>query len=149
MRKSVLALVGVAVVIVIAGFIISRRNNSSPSPGEMVSRTNPGPEARDSTNKGPTLPQHPKPPYRPSEPSPFTNPVIPSPPNQNLITNWEERLDAILTAQDKSDPDKAKELIEMFPNLSPEAQEEIAHHISNLTPDENYAPLGRFLTNST
>src|SRR6266705_140430 len=119
MRKSVLALVGVAVVIVIAGFIISRRNNSSPSPGEMVSRTNPGPEARDSTNKGPTLPQHPKPPYRPSEPS--------------LFTNWEERLDAILTAQDKSDPDKAKELIEMFPNLSPEAQEEIAHHISNLT----------------
>src|SRR3954464_11285585 len=116
MRKSVLALVGVAVVIVIVGFVISRRNNSTPTPGEPISTANPGPEARNSTNKGPMLPQHSKPPHRPSEPSPFTNPPIPQLTNANFITNWEERLDAILTAQDKSDPDKAKELIEMFPN---------------------------------
>jgi hypothetical protein len=62
------------------------------------------------------------------------------------MTNWEDRLDTILTS-DKPDPDKAKEMIEMFPKLSPDAQEEIAHHISNLTPDENYS-LGQFLTNS-
>jgi len=62
------------------------------------------------------------------------------------MTNWEEKLDTILTS-DKPDPDKAKEMIEMFPKLSPEAQEEIAHHISNLTPDENYS-LGQFVTNS-
>ena len=41
-------------------------------------------------------------------------------------------------------------MIQMFPLLpTPEAQEEIAHHISNLTPDENYGPLASFLTNST
>ena len=44
------------------------------------------------------------------------------------MTNWEERLDAILTS-DKPDPDKAKEMIQMFPKLSPEEQEEIEHHI--------------------
>ena len=150
MRKSVLALVGVAVVIVIIGFVISRRSGSNPASDEPASTNNPGPLSRVDTNKSPIRPSHPKPaPYTNTSPIfPRTNPATITPINANLTTNWEERLDAILIAQDKSDPDKAKELIAMFPNLSAEAQEEIAHHISNLTPDENYAPLGQFLTNS-
>jgi hypothetical protein len=39
-------------------------------------------------------------------------------------------------------------MLEMFPQLSPEAQEEVAHHLSNLVPDEEYAPLGNYLTNA-
>jgi hypothetical protein len=65
----------------------------------------------------------------------------------NLIPDWEDKLDAILVNNDLEDPDKAKKMAEMFPNLSAEGQEEVAHHLSNLTPDENYG-LGQYATNS-
>ncbi|HSU56545.1 MAG TPA: hypothetical protein VLT36_20970 [Candidatus Dormibacteraeota bacterium] len=75
-------------------------------------------------------------------------PATQTPAPANLITNWEEKVDAILVS-DGEDADKAKQMLEMFPHLAPDAQEEVAHHLSNLTPDENYGPLGSYLTNST
>src|ERR1041385_2382838 len=151
MRKSVLVLVGLAIAVIVIGFVLSRRNNSNPnpSPGEQATVGNPGGQYARSgqSNFTPNPPRH--------RPTNDLNPNVPAPPpppppvaNANVITNWEEKLDAILTS-DKPDPDKAKDMIQMFPLLpTPEAQEEIAHHISNLTPDENYAPLASFLTNS-
>jgi hypothetical protein len=149
MRKSVLAVVGVAIAVIVIGYIVSHRNPPSTSGGEHASGTNPGAQASYSTNTRPTPPT-PKP--HPTNPPP-TPPIIPqtnpvTPQNANLITNWEERLDNILISE-KPDPDKAKEMSEMFPFLTAEAQEEMAHHISNLTPDENYASISKFLTNST
>lgn len=66
----------------------------------------------------------------------------------NLITNWEERLDDILSGKEKED-EKANQLLEMFPRLSAEGQEEVAQHLSNLVSDEHYPVLGQYLTNST
>ena len=66
----------------------------------------------------------------------------------NAIPDWEDKVDGILTS-DGEDTDKAKKMLEMFPKLAPDAQEEVAHHLSNLTPDEDYSPLGNLLTNST
>jgi hypothetical protein len=66
----------------------------------------------------------------------------------NGIPDWEDKVEEILIA-DTEDNDKVKKMAEMFPQLSAEGQEEVAHHLSNLTSDEDYAPLGRFLTNST
>jgi hypothetical protein len=63
------------------------------------------------------------------------------------IPDWEEKVDAILTSE-IPDNEKAKKMLELFPQLSPEAQEEVAHHLSNLVPDEEYAPLGNYLTNA-
>src|SRR4051812_41802668 len=149
MRKSVLAVIGIAVAIIIVGFIIKGRNSPGPTPGtgESTSETAPGQRA-DSGKR--TSPSHPTEPRLTNTGRPhiiITNPP-PTPTNSTaFMTNWEEKLDTILSS-DKPDPDKAKEMIDMFPKLSPEAQEEIAHHISNLTPDENYS-LGQFLTNST
>jgi hypothetical protein len=65
----------------------------------------------------------------------------------NGIPDWEAKVDAILTSEDQ-DNEKAKKMLELFPQLSPEAQEEVAHHLSNLVPDDEYAPLGNYLTNS-
>jgi len=81
-----------------------------------------------------------------------TNPgVVPSEspglPTTNGLADWESKVDAILTSE-IPDNEKAKKMLEMFPLLSPEAQEEVAHHLSNLVPDEEYAPLGSYLTNS-
>lgn len=66
----------------------------------------------------------------------------------NLITNWEDRLDQVL-GSDGEESAKAKELLDMFPRLPPAGQEEVAQHISNLTADKDYAPLGQYLTNYT
>jgi hypothetical protein len=65
----------------------------------------------------------------------------------NGIPDWEDKVDAILTS-DGEDTDKAKKMLEMFPKLAPDAQEEVAHHLSNLTPDEDYGPVANLLTNS-
>ena len=66
-------------------------------------------------------------------------------PNPNLITNWEDRVDQILTTQDP-ESEKAKKMLELFPNLPEEGQLEVAQHLSNLVADEDYASLSRFLT---
>ena len=68
-------------------------------------------------------------------------------PKTNGIPDWEERVENILTSE-IPDNQKAKKMLEMFPLLSPEAQEKVAHNLSNLTPDDEYAPLGNYLTNS-
>src|SRR6266850_3069290 len=52
----------------------------------------------------------------------------------NLVPDWEEKVDAILTSDD-TDPEKAKKMLAMFPLLTGDAQEEVAHHLSNLIAD--------------
>ncbi len=63
-------------------------------------------------------------------------------------TNWQERLDEVLSS-DATDPDKARQLLQLFPLASNEGKAELAQHLSNLVPDEDYALLGSYLTNST
>ncbi len=65
----------------------------------------------------------------------------------NLITDWEDRLDEILSTEG-NEADKAKQLAEMFPRLPQEGQVEVAQHLANLTDDKDYANIGNFLTNS-
>src|SRR5437870_3404738 len=65
----------------------------------------------------------------------------------NLITDWEDKVDQILTS-DGEDSAKTKTMIEMFPHLPEDGQVEVAQHLSNLLPDENYEPLGKFLKDS-
>jgi hypothetical protein len=67
----------------------------------------------------------------------------------NQVPDWEEKVDAILTADNDTDSQKAKKMLELFPLLSGDAQEEVAHHISNLISDEDYAAFGNYLTNKS
>ncbi len=64
-----------------------------------------------------------------------------------LITNWEDRVDQILTSE-VPEADKARKMLEMFPRLPEGGQVEVAQHLSNLVSDQDYPSLGRFLTNS-
>lgn len=74
------------------------------------------------------------------------NPVVPKvAPGQ--MADWDEKVSDVLGAEG-DEKDKAKKLVEIFPNLPPEGQEEVAHHLSNLVADEDYAPLSNFATNS-
>ena len=66
----------------------------------------------------------------------------------NIIPQWEEKVDGILTSESK-EADKAKQMLEMLPRLPEDGQVEVAHHVSNLLPDQDYASLGKLLTNSS
>jgi len=65
----------------------------------------------------------------------------------NLIPDWENKVDEILGSAG-SDPDKAKQMLEMFPHLPPDGQEEVARHVSNLLPDQDYPSMHPYLTNA-
>jgi len=84
----------------------------------------------------------------PSNPPPVEPVITTAQATTGLITNWEDKLEEILTA-DGEDSDKAKQLLAMFPHLPEEGQVEVAQHLSNLTADKDYAPLGSYLTNSS
>lgn len=75
-----------------------------------------------------------------------TNPIS-SKATLGLITDWEDKVDGIISPEG-DEKDKAQKLIQIFPNLPPDGQEEVAHHLSNLVSDEDYAPLSNFVTNS-
>ena len=61
-----------------------------------------------------------------------------------LITNWDDRVDQILAA-DTDDTNKVTQLFEIFPRLPEDGQVEVAEHLSNLVPDDNYTRLGQLL----
>jgi hypothetical protein len=56
-------------------------------------------------------------------------------------------VDEIL-ASEMDDTNKVKQLFEIFPRLPEDGQIEVAQHLSNLVPDESYAPLGKLLENA-
>ena len=62
----------------------------------------------------------------------------------NLATNWEEKVDEILGAE-KEDREKARQMLELFPRVPAEGQAEVAQHLANLTPNEDYSSLAQFL----
>lgn len=64
-----------------------------------------------------------------------------------LITNWEEKVDEILTSA-APEADKARRMLEMFPRLPEGGQVEVARHLANLVSDQDYPSLARYLTNS-
>jgi hypothetical protein len=66
----------------------------------------------------------------------------------NVVTDWEERLDAILTAETE-EPAKARELVQLFPRLPEEGKIEVALHLSNLLEDEDFLPFGRHLLDAS
>lgn len=62
-------------------------------------------------------------------------------------TNWDETVQTILDA-DIEDAEKAKQLFALFPKLPPDEQVTVVENLSGLVPDENYAPMGRLLTDA-
>jgi hypothetical protein len=119
-----------------------RNTSRSTDSGKMTS-VQQSPTAKPELSLNPNKPK-PKPAPVPPTPGPGPGPVA-----TNAVPDWEEKVDAILTADNDTDAQKAKKMLELFPLLTGDAQEEVAHHISNLLDDENYAALGQYLTNST
>lgn len=65
----------------------------------------------------------------------------------NLVFNWEDRVDQILTG-DGDTADKAKHMLDLFPRLPQEGQQEVAQHLSNLVSDQDYPELAKLLSDT-
>jgi hypothetical protein len=63
------------------------------------------------------------------------------------ITNWQETVDEVLREDGESGP-KGKRLLELFPRFPEEGQIDVAQHIANLLPDEDYAPFAAYFTST-
>jgi hypothetical protein len=121
--------------------------NNVPAPEETpdTSAAAPSPTPRPERPTAPVVPR----PSPQSGPTTATATAAANTPaaTQGLITNWEERIDDLLTAEGAEDK-KAVEMLAMLPNLPEDGQVEAAQHISNLLPDEQYAALSPVLTNA-
>jgi hypothetical protein len=149
--RKVLVIIGSALAIVIAGVVIGMLATS----GTEVTHTSIAPPSKSAAGDVAQVESPAGPP--PLAPPP-QSPAVPAAStelgaeavltNTAALTNdWSERLDGVLGA-DNSERDKAKLLLAMFPHLPQDGQEEVAQHLTNLVDDEDYASLGRFLTNS-
>jgi hypothetical protein len=76
-----------------------------------------------------------------------TSPTQISGATANETAEWETKVDEILLPEG-NDAEKVKQLLAMFPTLPEDGQEEVAQHLSNLVADEDYAPLGKLLTDA-
>jgi hypothetical protein len=83
---------------------------------------------------------------RPRTPETSGKTLPSSAPSVEIISDWEDKLEAILGSE-AEEPAKARQLLALFPHLPDAGQVEVAQHLSNLVADEDYAPLGKLLTN--
>lgn len=96
-----------------------------------------------------------KPPVRPAAPSARALPAtstpqvaIPADAAIPQLTNWEQRIDAVLGSDEIDEAKKADALLALLPTLPEDGQLEAVQHISNLLPDERYSALAPMLTNA-
>lgn len=75
------------------------------------------------------------------------SPTPPQAASTNQAAGWEDKVDEILTSSG-ADPDKARQMLEMFARLPEEGKVEVAQHLSNLVPDEDYGSLRKLLTDA-
>jgi len=142
--------IAVLAAVVVLGLVVGwwGSPNPKPNPDAPVAQVSPDSEIPPKTNRSPFKLRHTNPDGTAMVRTTEVPALPPTAGNTNGIPDWEDKVDAILTS-DGEDADKAKKLLEMFPRLSAEAQEEVAHHLSNLLPDEDYAAFGKYLTNDT
>jgi hypothetical protein len=154
--SKVLAVVAViaAIAIVITVIKLGKGDSNSPVTPQTTGGQSVQPQVADlgSTSKTqsafrPTLRSNlpPRPPIIARGTNESTMP--PKTTQPGVIADWDEKVNDIL-GPEGDEKEKAKKLIELFPHLPPDGQEEVAHHISNLVADEDYAPLSNFVTNS-
>src|SRR5438067_7079324 len=134
---ATVAVIGVAAVVAVA--LLSQPPASSQ---DQTAAPSPTPTA--------AMPmQQPQPTLRPgmsvpraaNSPSPVPNAPAPAP-----IAWWESQIDNVLNSN-ANEAQMAQILLNMLPTLPEEGQIEVANHIANILPDENYNVLKPVLLN--
>ena len=158
--RSLLIAVGVMFGVLIVGRFMGWIGRSSDGPGTSPGATagaTPSDSGARATSPDP-IPSLAPAPLAPVTPRPAVSSTPPPPtatpepgttatPATGLITDWEQRIDDVLTAKEDENV-KVKRLLEIFPRLPEDGQVEAAQHLSNLLPDEQYPSLANTLTNA-
>jgi hypothetical protein len=144
--SNVLVTVGAIAGVVVVAIVLSRRPEKGPESDAQVSASEPIPAATAETNRSSFFTKGVR--RHPSQGRADDGSMGASSTTTNSTPAWEEKVDDIL-GSDKSDPDKAKQMLEMFPQLPADGQEEVARHLSNLVSDQDYGPLRAYLTNAS
>ena len=139
--SKLLIVVGAVAGAVIVGIVLSDRSGKEPETDAQASISEQTPPAPDETNGSSFFNQRPR--RQASQTMPDGGPSATA---TNLMSGWEDKVDEILGST-SPDADKAKQMIEMFPTLPADGQEEVARHLSNLLPDQDYGLMRSFLTN--
>lgn len=140
-----LIIVGIVATAVLAGLLLFSRPGKEPAGELQVSATESAPAApAEGAHTAFFTKRAPKAPAQPSE---STARAAALPTATNSITAWQATVDEILGST-QPDADKARQMLELFPQLPPAGQEEVARHLSNLLPDEDFGLLRGYLTNA-
>lgn len=144
LSKLLIAVATVAVVVLVA-IALSRRGSTAPEAGTQVSAAEPAPSASAETERSTFFTKRPR--RRAASPAASSQPIEAPASATNVTSAWEDKLDEILGAA-SPDEDKAKQMLELFPHLPADGQEEVAQHLSNLVPDSDFGLLRSYLTNA-
>jgi FtsZ-interacting cell division protein ZipA len=144
--SKVLIAAGAIAGIVVIGIVLSRRPGQGPESDMQVSASEPPPPASAETNGFSFITKRAR--HQPAQAATSSQQIGASDAAANLITAWGDKVDDILGSTN-SEPDKARQMLEMFPRLPAEGQEAVARHLSNLVPDQDYGLLRAYLTNAS
>ena len=143
--RVLLTIAAVASVVVV-GIVLSQRPGKGPESDTPVSASEPAPVADVETNRSSFFTRRTR--QGPAQSPADDGPLGASATTTNLVLAWEDKVDDILGSA-SPDSDKATQMLEMFLRLPADGQEEVARHLSNLVPDQDYVALRIFLTNAT
>ena len=136
--KLLIAVLAIAAVVLV-GIVVSNRPVEAPAADAQES-------ASEETNGSPFFSKGA--PQLPSQIESNEGPTEMSAAATNLMSGREDKVDEIL-GSGVPEADKAKRMIELFPTLPPNGQEEVARHLTNLLPDQDYGLLRTYLTNAS
>ena len=131
--------------VVLVGILLSRPGSKAPETDIPPSVAEPTPPALAETNRSSFFTKRTR--RQPSQALTNEGLMGASSAATNLVAGWEDKVDEIL-GSDSSDPDKARQMLEMFPTLPEDGQEEVARHLSNLVPDQDFGLMRTYLTNA-
>jgi hypothetical protein len=140
-----LVIAGAITGIVLLGILFARRTGNGPGAEVAASIAEPNSSAPEQTNPPSFFTKRAAQPAPRAAASHSGQPVVVF--GSDLATGWEEKMDVILGSA-APDPEKAKQMLEMFPRLPADGQEEVARHLSNLLPDQDYGLMHSYLTNA-
>ena len=138
---KLIGFVAVAVAIgIFVGWFAGGRNAAPAHVPDLTS-----PESSETTT---TPPPAPKPPIPRPTLTATTNTASMNYPELQPPPPWEEKLDDIILS-DKSDNEKAAQILALMPTAPESAQVELAQHLVNMVHDDNYAGTAGLLTNAS
>ena len=146
-RSKILIIVGVLAGVVLAGIALFRWPAEGPEGDTEATAPEPAPAAPEQTNRSAFFTRRtPRPPVPAAATT--SQPTGPADTSTNLMTAWEDKVDEVLGSS-SPDADKAKQMLELFPRLPADGQEEAARHVTNLLPDQDYGLMRNYLTNAS